>query len=114
MNVDGYSNAFATGSFGSRGAPLGQSAKSVADGFESLFVFQMLEPLEKSGASFFGEGAAGRTFSGMFRQILSDQIAKSRPLGIANQIERTLSEREGHSTAGSREPRPSPTEGIHG
>ncbi|MGE3166165.1 MAG: rod-binding protein [Planctomycetota bacterium] len=82
-----------------RAALPGRSPQSVADGFESLFVFQMLEPLEKSGASFFGEGAAGRTFSGMFRQILADQIAKSRPLGIAKQIERSLAEQDGRSSA---------------
>lgn len=65
-------------------------AKEVAEGFESLFVHQMLEPLEKSGEVFFGEGAAGRTFSGLFRQIMADEISKSRPLGIANQIEQAL------------------------
>lgn len=73
---------------------LGRSAKEVAEGFESLFLYQMLEPLEKSSEALFGEGPEGRTFSGLFRQQLAEQVAKSRPLGIADSIESAIEEQQ--------------------
>ncbi|MEM7164923.1 MAG: rod-binding protein [Planctomycetota bacterium] len=72
----------------------GRSAKEVAEGFEGLFLFQMLEPLEKSSEALFGKGPEGRTFSGLFRQMLADQVASARPLGIADRIESAIEQQQ--------------------
>ena len=66
--------------------------RQVADGFEAMFLTVLLEPLKESGA-FFGEGPAGRTFGGLFTQQLADQMAVTRPLGVGDQIERSLLQR---------------------
>ena len=65
------------------------SPKDVGDGFESMFLSLMLEPLQESEA-FFGSGPAGRTFSGLFTQQLADRMAATRPLGVGDQIEQSL------------------------
>ncbi len=70
-------------------APRSNDPTRVADGFEAMFLSMLLAPLEDSEA-FFGAGAAGRSFSGLFRQQLADGIAASRPLGIADRIEAVL------------------------
>ncbi len=61
-----------------------------AESFESLFLYMLLEPLEKTNESFMGDGPEGRTFGNLYRQQLADQIASSRPLGIADQIEKSV------------------------
>ena len=70
------------------------SIREAADGFESLFVTQLLEPLEKSAESLFGTGPEGRTIGGLFREELSKSVAATRPLGVAEIIERELIARE--------------------
>lgn len=75
--------------------PRPEQASEVAEGFESLFLHQLLEPLERTGEALFGSGAEGRTFSGLFRQVLADQLAKARPLGIADQVEASLRRQQG-------------------
>ncbi len=62
----------------------------VAEGFEAIFLSILLEPVMKAGSGFFSEGAEGRIFSGLFRQQLADQLARARPLGIADSIEARL------------------------
>ena len=69
--------------------PRSNDPTRVANGFESLFLSMLLKPLDESEA-FFGTGAAGRSFSGLFRQQLADSLAVSRPLGIADRIEAVL------------------------
>ena len=64
----------------------------VANDFEALFLSMLLKPLE-SNLALFGTGPEGRTFAGLLRQQLADQLAQSRPLGIADQIESTLQKR---------------------
>lgn len=61
----------------------------VAQSFEALFLSQLLEPIE-SGGSFFGDGPEGRTFAGLFREKIGEQLARQRPLGIADRIEAQL------------------------
>ena len=62
----------------------------VAEGFEALFLHLLLEPIDAAGGAFFGEGSESRVFAGLFRQQLADQMAKARPLGIADQLEAHL------------------------
>ncbi len=69
-----------------------KDAKKVAEQFEGLFLHKLLEPLQDNEAMF-GDGAEARTFSGMFRENLAKAMAKSRPLGIANHIEKALNAR---------------------
>lgn len=71
----------------------------VAEGFEAMFLAILLEPMEKAAGSFFGEGTEARIFAGMFRRQLADQLARARPLGIADQIESNLRGREQVETA---------------
>lgn len=59
----------------------------VGSGFESIFLHMLLEPLEEIGESFFGGGATGRTFGGLYRQQLADAMSEAKPLGIATMIE---------------------------
>ncbi len=66
-----------------------QDPAKVAESFEALFLAQLLEPLE-SGGSFFGDGPEGRTFAGLFREKIGEQLARARPLGIADRIEANL------------------------
>ncbi|MFN0056827.1 MAG: rod-binding protein [Planctomycetota bacterium] len=68
-------------------APTAAQMKNAADGFESMFLHLLLEPLERSAQSLFGGGTSGEVMSGMFRQSLADQLAKSRPLGLGKHIE---------------------------
>lgn len=68
-------------------APTAANMKNAADGFESMFLHLLLEPLERSAQSLFGGGTSGEVMSGMFRQSLADQLAKSRPLGLGKHIE---------------------------
>ena len=70
--------------------PVPNDIREAADGFESLFVMQLLEPLEKSGQALFGDGPEGRTVGGLYREQLSQQIAASRPIGVADLIEKEL------------------------
>lgn len=93
-------------------APSAAQARQVAEGFESLFTYQLLEPLEKSGKAFFGDGPEGRTFGGMFRQVLAEQIAKSRPLGIADRMEEVLLARRSTSEVQTLTPVGNNREGI--
>ena len=72
--------------------PPGAEPGRVGEQFESLFLSMLLKPIESS-SSFFGDGPEGRTFSGLFRQQLADQLAASRPLGIADRIEKVLKDR---------------------
>lgn len=65
-----------------------------AEAFESLFISLLLEPLERAGASFYGAGPEGATFGGLFRREVADQIARARPLGIADRIDAVLRHRE--------------------
>ncbi len=71
-----------------------ENIRKAADGFESLFVAQLLAPLEESSQAMFGEGPEGRTISGLYREQLSSSIAKARPLGVANLIEKELLARQ--------------------
>ena len=73
--------------------------REAADGFESLFVTQLLEPLEKSAESLFGTGPEGRTIGGLFREELAKSVAATRPLGVAELIERELIAREAGTSA---------------
>ena len=98
--------AFSPASFAS-GARPAADARAAADGFESMFLYQLLAPLEQSSEAMFGDGAEGRTFAGLFRQVLADQLAKSRPLGIAQQIEAALARNQGPRPEG-RAPAPLP------
>ncbi|MEE8142887.1 MAG: rod-binding protein [Planctomycetota bacterium] len=66
-----------------------QDPARVAEGFEAIFLSTLLEPMV-AGEGFFGSGAEARVFSGLFRQQLADQLAKVRPLGIADGIEKVL------------------------
>lgn len=85
-------------------APRGAALREAAEGFEALFLNQLLEPIESAGGSLFGAGPEGRTFAGMFRQVLAEQLARSRPLGIADQVERTLAQRHSPTNRGPAEP----------
>ena len=67
-----------------------ESIKKTAEDFESMFLSMLLEPMEKAGEAFFGEGQEGRVFGNMFRMQLAEQMAKVRPLGIADRIETAL------------------------
>ncbi|MCA8962680.1 MAG: rod-binding protein [Planctomycetes bacterium] len=69
-----------------------ETAAQVGADFESIFLHMMLEPLEEVGESFFGGGTGGRIFGGLYRQQIADAMAQSRPLGIADLIESTLSD----------------------
>jgi Rod binding domain-containing protein len=69
--------------------------RRAADGFESLFVAELLAPLEESASHLFGSGPEGRTIGGLFRQQLAASVASARPLGIANLIEKQLLARVG-------------------
>ena len=69
---------------------ISEEIRRAADGFESLFVTQLLEPLEKSSEHLFGSGPQGRTIGGLFRDQLATAVASSRPLGIASLIEQAL------------------------
>ena len=79
---------------GRTGAEVPPEIRRAADGFESLFVAQLLEPLEKSSEAMFGSGPEGRTISGLYREQLSNSISKSRPLGVATLIEKELLARQ--------------------
>mgnify|MGYP000747397521 CR=1 FL=1 len=76
----------------------GAKATEVAEQFEALFLPKLLEPLQDNEAMF-GKGAEARTFSGMFRDNLAKEMAKSRPLGIATQIEDAINAQRGPKTA---------------
>jgi Rod binding domain-containing protein len=69
--------------------------RRAADGFESLFVAELLAPLEQSASHLFGSGPEGRTIGGLFREQLAASVASARPLGIANLIEKQLLARAG-------------------
>lgn len=68
----------------------------VAQQLEGVFLYQLLEPLEKTSSAFFGEGPGTQYFSQLFRQTLSDQMATTQPLGIANLVRDALA---GHAPA---------------
>ncbi len=82
-----------TGSAASARVP--DEIRRAADGFESLFAAQLLEPIEKSASHLFGSGPEGRTIGGLFREQLATAVASARPLGIANMIENELLARQG-------------------
>ena len=64
--------------------------RRAADGFESLFVSQLLAPLEQSSEAMFGTGPEGRMISGLYTEQLSASISQARPLGVATMIEKAL------------------------
>jgi len=72
--------------------------RRAADGFESLFVAELLAPLERSASHLFGSGPEGRTIGGLFREQLAASVASARPLGIATLIEKQLVARAGISS----------------
>lgn len=79
-------------------SPLSRDPGAVAEGFEAMFLSMLLEPIESASNAFFGEGQEGKVLAGLFRQQLADQMAVARPLGIADQIEVSLREKESAST----------------
>ncbi len=82
--------------------PVPAAIREAADGFEALFITQLLAPLEKSTESLFGDGPEGRMISGLFREQLSESVAAARPLGVARLIEAELLARStGKETASS-------------
>ncbi|MGA1203300.1 MAG: hypothetical protein ACO4BJ_10000 [Planctomycetota bacterium] len=91
---------------GSAATEVPADIRRAADGFEALFVMQLLEPLEKSGQALFGEGPQGRTVGGLFREQLASRIAEVRPIGVAGLIEQELLARR---IAGIESPAPQPT-----
>ncbi len=80
------------------GLDYNSSAAQVAEQFEGLFLHKLLEPLQDNEAMF-GKGAEARTFSGMFRENLAKELAKTKPLGIATQIESALMVQAGAGNA---------------
>lgn len=68
-------------------------------GFEAVFLHQMLEPLEKAGEAFFGGEQGGKIFGGLFRQQIADAMAQAEPLGLRRWLGPTLGEAAGELRA---------------
>lgn len=68
-------------------------------GFEAVFLHQMLQPLEDAGEAFFGGEQGGKIFGGLFRQQIADAMAKAEPLGLRRWLGPTLGEAAGELRA---------------
>ncbi|MFH1010630.1 MAG: rod-binding protein [bacterium] len=66
--------------------------KEVAQTFESLFVLQLLQEMEKTleTGSIFGAGIEGKTYGELIEWELARRISAQSPLGIADALIRQL------------------------
>ncbi len=74
-----------------------EQIREVAQGFESAFIRRMLDAMQRAqlNEGFFGSSATGKTRSAQFQAVLSDLLAESEPLGLAEQIRAELTEQMG-------------------
>jgi flagellar protein FlgJ len=69
-----------------------KALKDAAQSFESLFVLQLLQEMQKTleGGSLFGTGMEGKTYGELIEWELAKRISAQSPLGIADALVKQL------------------------